>query len=167
VKRFLVALIAIAALAFSTGLGRSTTAGAADEWCWEDPIVSIDGYVVHIDIGMSISDLAKLTGPVNVTVRIPQGVPASVICVDASYFSENVNIEHSGKRWKAGDSIPVDVSVDFQATGNFKVAMQITYVAGGLNQLKQVNGSSSQGLHDRFSLPGVDSSPKDNHHPSH
>ncbi len=152
-KRFLTALVAIAALAFSTGLGRSTTAGAADEWCWEDPIVSINGHVVHIDLGMAKADLPKLTGTVQVTIFVPQGVPASVVNVDQTYFKENVRIMRSWEVWKSGEPIPVFVSVYVPSSSSVKVAMRITYDINGVHTVRQRSNSWSGYISDWFTLP--------------
>jgi hypothetical protein len=128
-------------LAIALGLLGLTTAGSprtasADDWCWADPIVSINGHTVQILTGVNGSPehIKKHVQGATVTIYVPDGVDTKLIATYSPLYPETtvfkkIKSEKSwGVRdWKKGDPIPVVVEVDFKATKKLPAAVQVKH----------------------------------------
>lgn len=90
-----------AALAAVAAGRLAAPAGAARTWCKTDPVVKIDGKVADIWLG-SYSDLhAAATGPAEIQIGVPVGVPAELLATDPGFgqlgyvvsFYEDANLK--------------------------------------------------------------------------
>jgi hypothetical protein len=76
---FLVLVVAGLALAAATEVG------AIKNWCRTDPVVAIDGELADIFVAAPVEAPTLVTGPNEVVVIVPRGVPARVILNDLGF----------------------------------------------------------------------------------
>jgi hypothetical protein len=79
-RGFLVALFAVVLT-----LVVAAPVDAGRRWCEADPIVLIAGTEVGVVTAVLEEDLPVVTGPVAVTIYVPEGVPAFLVSTDAGY----------------------------------------------------------------------------------
>ena len=103
-------------------LGASLLGGAiiqsppahGDDWCYMDPIVSINGQQTHIVVGIQGSAASVLAQNLeaDIIVTVPEGVSTAVIVPPATTpFLETLHFVHLGSY--NGGSIPVTVVTAF------------------------------------------------------
>ena len=107
-------------------------AHASADWCWDDPVISIDGRVVHIQEGV-YGDAKLVDANVKVAhvyVYVPDGVDTRVLHVTKEYFKERVHIIESDAPWRRGQPIPIRVDVEFEARADLPATLRVTYPGG-------------------------------------
>ena len=128
----------------------STTAIALAAWCWSDPVIGIQApgkaeRDLTIDVAIDSADIAKLDGPVAITVKVPSNVNARVKLMD-NVIPESVTILKTGSAWDSG-SIRVDTTIRANASSDFAIQAQFEYINGYGNAVTQlITGSSNQDL---------------------
>ncbi len=151
-KRLLASILitAIAALAVLTG-GR--IAQASWDWCFEDPIVDINGSRVTIEIGIPVSNLPDIKGPVTVRIAVPKKVDAIIVFVTNDSFQEDVRIVRTDAKWEQGEAVPVSVTARADGTTIFPVAMRVSYPDGtGGTSVATITGTANRQLRYDFWL---------------
>ncbi len=123
-------------------------ASADVAWCWNDPVVQIGTTYVSIDIGVS-GDPAKVS-IAYVTIAVPQNVSTAVLFVEKQAFNEKVSFVQTADVWRAGQPIPVTVTVSFRANQQMPAAMVISYYQGAT--IGTASGSTSVGMSAQFTL---------------
>jgi len=90
-------------------------------WCWDDPVVSLNGQVFNIQIGVLAmpSEVRRGVQVADTTLLVPRGVEASVISITNQYFRETVQII------TVPDGRTVGVIVKFQATAILPAALAV------------------------------------------
>jgi len=121
------------------------------EWCWDDPIVTINGVTLQTLIAAqgSPSSVQAAVKSANVTYIVPNGVQTNVVAVSAPFFKEKVDFQtddHS--HWTPGQPVPVTVVTSFKSKQTFPTQMQniendVTVTT---------NGSTDSGLTATFTL---------------
>jgi hypothetical protein len=83
------ALIAIGGIALSPA-----SPASADDWCWDDPILLVDGQQVNINIGVKADRQTVRTRVRNAHTKVflPRGVNASIVGYTNRYFNETAEI---------------------------------------------------------------------------
>jgi hypothetical protein len=104
----------------------------ADEWCWDDPVVSIGGKIVSINVGVHGTAAEVQAGVRSATVEItvPEDVRTSIVSTTNTHFKEVVVFRHSEKHDDDNAGTEVSVSVKFDSTKNMAAADAITYPGG-------------------------------------
>ena len=131
---------ALLGAAVAAGLGAVTVrTAAAEDWCWDDPIVEIGGKRVAIRTGVrgSRDEVEKHVDHVRVEIFTPRGVPTCLIAETENYFEERTLFRKAHKEfrqrndpWRPGDPIPVRVEVTFRATKTFPAAVVVEHRGG-------------------------------------
>lgn len=87
----------------------------ASDWCWDDPIVSINGYSVQIITGVhgEPGAVSYHVQAANVDILVPSGVSTAVLFTTATYYPEIVRFLPSGSAWSAGQDVTVTLSISF------------------------------------------------------
>jgi hypothetical protein len=69
---------------------------SADDWCWDDPILMVDGQQVNINVGVQGAPQTVRSRVLNAhtTVFLPRGVNASIVGYTNRYFRETAEIVH-------------------------------------------------------------------------
>jgi hypothetical protein len=121
---------ALAGLALLAGglVQQVPPAGAFAEWCFDDPVVSINGQQVHINNGVmdSSTSVSKDVQGASVTVSVPKGASAKIVSPTGQLFIETVVIKTTSSTWSAGP-VPVQVSTSFITKQNLQAAVQLSY----------------------------------------
>jgi hypothetical protein len=105
----------------------SRPADALDYWCWDDPLLEINGQRVSINIGVRERDLQRIRGTV-VLVVVPEGVTVKQIPTK-EYFPSWVHVLYEGKG--NNGHIPVIVqNTLITSRGNFDYQMNATIDGG-------------------------------------
>ncbi len=98
---------------------------AGETWCADDPIVSIDGRLLDIQVQMPTSQLTTMRST-TVTVVIPQNLAGHVVVDDVSAFPMQTQVVPRGKPWDGTGPIPVDVVVEVTASSDYPVRVAVT-----------------------------------------
>jgi hypothetical protein len=104
----------------------SRPADALDYWCWDDPLLEINGQRVSVNIGVRERDLPKVVGTV-VVVIVPEGVTVKHIPTKEA-FPSRVHVINQGKPNRG--HIPVIVHNTLIARGSFDYQMNATIEDG-------------------------------------
>lgn len=73
---------------------RAQPADALDVWCWDDPVLSINGRLVAINIGVREADKQKIQAA-HITVTVPAGADARVVYIENEFVTPTVTIVHA------------------------------------------------------------------------
>jgi hypothetical protein len=119
-----VMLGAIAVLARPAG-----SADASEWWCWDDPVVVINGQVIHVLTGVESRAVHRVT-MADVVITVPNGVDARMTASTAPRFPQRARLVRSGSV-NADGSIPITASVTVNGHGRFAAAIKITQPSGG------------------------------------
>jgi hypothetical protein len=154
-------LVGVAALALVCALliTPARSALAFDDFCGDDPIVSLNGHVVSIITGVygRPEDVRRNVRAAHVTIFVPEGTETRVLKTTSVYFQEHVRFQHVGRgffaargldvdddrdrdrdrnlpwlqqRPRPAAGIPVVVMVEWDASAHMRTAMFITYRGG-------------------------------------
>ena len=147
--RLFFTLLPVLAL-FSAAVAHTPSA-FADIWCFDDPVVSINGQQVKLDVGVQGSStyLRKTVSGAIVTVAVPAGVSTALVYLQKGPFPETVRFVQSATVWSTGQPIPVTVTVSFTSTAKLMTALQAQYPSG---QTKQYFGTTQTPLQFGFTL---------------
>lgn len=142
---FVLALVAAA---------RPPVASADVIWCWDDPVVLIDGRAVSISVGVYDDPLTVMNDvqAAHFTIVVPNGVSTALVASTNLYFPEYVSFERRGT-WTPGQPIPVSVRVRFDATRELPARLKVVYLAGLLPAIVEDSSTTAGRLRADFALP--------------
>lgn len=80
---------------------RATPAQALDVWCWDDPVLSINGRLVAINIGVRLPDRNKVQAA-HIVVTVPAGTDARVVYIENEFVTPTVSIVHAPAQGPGG-----------------------------------------------------------------
>ena len=91
-RRLLSVVAAIVMVASTYGLGNIMPVAHGDlAWCWDDPVVQINGHSVNITVAMWLSGAGHVNKHVPVAIIVPDGVSHSIVQnVPGEFFTEDV-----------------------------------------------------------------------------
>jgi hypothetical protein len=97
-------------------------AAAQATWCWDDPIIEVNGHRININIGVQGSPdlVARSVQHAHVTVYVPRGAEYRLIANTSTFFPESVDFVEVSRPSQIG------VTVDFTATRNLPAMMVIS-----------------------------------------
>jgi hypothetical protein len=134
-RRLSLMLVACALVA-GLALAPAGPTRAADEWCWNDPTLVINGKTVHIDIGAPVS-MKDLIFNSSITVIVPANVTASLSGTNAVNFPTTVTLVQSGT-W-AGTG-PVSVTATAVVDVSSSVAAGLKAWQSDIGTVTQTSG---------------------------
>jgi hypothetical protein len=91
-------------------------------WCWDDPIVSVQGHLLEIRTGQPLANLLTMRSTA-LTVIVPQNVSGSVVLDDVSAFPMKTTISATGPAWKGSGAIPVTIEATVTAGKSYPVQL--------------------------------------------
>lgn len=115
--RGIVAALMLLALAASLVPGRAT---GYEVWCADDPIVSVGGHLIDIQVQMPVDKLLTMRST-RLTVIVPQNVPGFVVLDDISAFPMQTTVVAGDPPWAGAGPVPVRVVVDVTAALSYPV----------------------------------------------
>ncbi len=102
---------------------------AYETWCADDPVISVNGHLVDIQVQMPLQYVLTMR-TTTLTVVIPNNVAGSVVVDDVSAFPMQTRIVASAPAWDGRGPLPVTVIVDVTATVSYPVRAVITPLTG-------------------------------------
>lgn len=144
--RFVAPLIGVVAL----GLGSMafSPSAHADDWCWNDPVVSVNGHQAAINVGIE-GDAASIAARGQlalITVSVPVGSTDKILSVQHGSFLEGVVFLPTTDASKYGNVNVTFFSLHSRATVG--TGMQITQDG----QTVTTYGSTAQGVTGHISV---------------
>jgi len=103
------------------------TAAAGETWCADDPIISVGGRLVDIQVQVPLANLLTMRST-NLTVVVPRNVNAFVVLDDISAFPMNTTISRTGPSWSGSGPLPITVNVQVSASTNYPIRVSATPV---------------------------------------
>ena len=143
-------VLVLALLLSSTGVAQGWWG-----WCWWDPVVTIDGKTVNIELAVEEAGVSSITGTVPVKVRVPKGIEATV---EEEYTFANgvvtkTQIVHGKSKGKYGLEGDIEVVVKVPTKGKEEYRMALKVSVDG-TQVAFAEGMTGKGpLSLRFSMP--------------
>lgn len=120
-RRVLLALVFLLAVA-PLFAGR---AAAYDFWCADDPIVSVDGRLVDIQVQMPVAHLATMRSTM-LTVVIPRNTFGAVLVDDVSAFPMQTTISPTAPAWDGTGALPITIVVEVTALTRYEIRVTAT-----------------------------------------
>lgn len=120
-----VALAVVCLLVSSTIAPR---AQASEWWCWDDPVVIVEGQVVQVRVGVPQSLKHRVT-LADIVVTVPYGVDAEVVAVPSPHFPQAVTMVRTA-RLAPGEDIVVSAQVTVRSQAPMTVAIKLSQASG-------------------------------------
>jgi hypothetical protein len=119
-------LIAAALLLLAMSASLMTNRVAAYEiWCADDPIVSVGGRLLDIQVQMPLDKVIAMRST-RLTVIIPQNVSGFVVLDDISAFPMQTTVISQGPAWSGAGPLPVTIVVEVTASLSYPVRVAAT-----------------------------------------
>ena len=108
------------ALIFALAPGSAAHVAAYTTWCFDDPIVSVDGPLVDIQVQMPRERVATMRST-TLTIIIPKNTTGAVVVDDVSAFPMHTTISPSGPKWDGSGSLPIRIVVEVAADTDYDI----------------------------------------------
>lgn len=105
--------------------GPGGPAAAYETWCADDPLVSIEGRLLDIQVQVPAGQLVTMRAT-TLTVVIPHNATGEVLLAGVSAFPMRTTIATTGPRWDRTGALPVTVVVKVEATARFPIRLTAT-----------------------------------------
>lgn len=102
-------------------------ASAGEFWCWDDPIISVNGNLVDIRVDLPLAKLLAMRST-TLTVVVPKNVSGAVVLNDISVFPMKTTISATGPAWSGKGSIPITINTMVTSGGSFPIQVVATPV---------------------------------------
>lgn len=119
--RYLAALI----LLLTTAIAGVPHTQAAEAWCFDDPVISINGRLLDIQVQMPVGNLFSMRATA-VTVIVPRNVSGQVVLDDVSAFPMATTISATGPAWSGAGAIPVTIQTYVTADSSYATRVVAT-----------------------------------------
>jgi hypothetical protein len=110
-KRIRIAVVPALGLVLGLSSLAAMPATHADDWCWNDPVVSVNGHQAAINVGIqgSSADMLVNVNGADIQIFVPQGSRNQILKTQNGAFTETVHFVQTGDRSKVGE---IDVRFD-------------------------------------------------------
>ena len=129
-------------------------AGAVETWCADDPVVSVNGRLVEIQVQMPTSMVATMRST-TLKVIVPKNVPAEVVVDDVGAFPMETTISPTGPKWDGDGPLPITIVVDVTASTSYEirvVATQLLTLGAPVGERTTATGTTNIPLRMSMSL---------------
>jgi hypothetical protein len=116
-------------LALALAAGPPPIIAAYDTWCFDDPVIVVDGQLIDIRVGMPPANVATVRRT-TLTVVIPRNVPGAVVVDDISAFPMTTTVSPTGPIWNGRGPLPLSVRTDVTAASAYPIAVTATPLLG-------------------------------------
>lgn len=93
-------------------------ARAVDAWCADDPVVSVNGQLLDIQLQMPLANLLTMRST-TLTVIIPSNVTGAVVLDDVSAFPMHTSVSPTGPAWSGAGAVPITIQAWVVATTSY------------------------------------------------
>ena len=100
-------------------------AEAYETWCFDDPVVSVNGRLVDIQVQMPSHKVSEMRST-KLTVVIPNNVSGSVVVDDVSAFPMQTTISPTGPKWDGSGPLSITIVVDVTTDTSYEVRVVAT-----------------------------------------
>ena len=145
--RIITAFIAFFVLAGLALAGPVSRTHADDGWCWDDPVVQINGQRLSIDLG--VQGQASSVTSASLVITVPEGVHTRLV-QSSSAFKTSVVFVHSDGSQTTGRAIPVTVAMQMNTSTPMQTGMRISHYQGSL--ITSASGPSGTTVASSFTL---------------
>ncbi len=147
--RFFLTLLPVLALCWAAAA--HSPAASADMWCFDDPVVSLNGQQVTLDVGAAGTStyLHKTIAGATITVAVPAGVSTALVLLQNKPWPETVRFVQSQTVWSPGQPLPVTVTVSFSSSAKVLTELAATFPNG---KTKFYAGTTATPLQFGFTL---------------
>jgi hypothetical protein len=127
----ILALAPLLALAlFTVGTTRQAApADAFETWCFDDPIIIVDGQLIDIRVNLPLANLLTMRST-TLTVVIPSNVKGAVVLDDVSAFPMKTVVSATGPKWSGKGNLPITVKAHVTSTKAFPIQVVATPLIG-------------------------------------
>jgi hypothetical protein len=134
-----------AALGAAAIIGDHQTTLAGRGWCRSDPLVLIGGILVDIFCTAHLTTLLRVTGPTQVVIKTPRGVPASLVLGGIGFGrGEIVRFEQSDALSRSDSGTDVEVNVSVPAPDGLEIGVEFAPRIVGILDPVRADGFSNQ-----------------------
>ncbi len=123
---------------------RARPAHADALWCFDDPVISVGGRLVDVQVQMPIANLLTMRST-TLTVVIPKNVSGAVVLNDVSAFPMRTIVSATGPAWNGSGSIPITVTANVSAWTNYPIKLTVRPVLNLSNLLSVLSASTASG----------------------
>ena len=117
-----------------------TDRASAEDWCWNDPTLSINGRAVHFLIGAPLPK-RELVRNSTLTVVVPSNVTANLAGAGVQNFPMSVTISSTGLPWSGIGPILVTATATVTVTPDVATRFRANQASVGiLNEVGGVGG---------------------------
>jgi hypothetical protein len=128
-RRFVATFLAALVLGSTMALaGTARAAHAGEWWCWDDPVLVLNGQVLHIYAGVTSNAVRRVT-LADMVITVPAGVDAKVTAANAPRFPQTARLVRAGALGADG-SVPVSATLIVNGHGRFEAALKIVQPSG-------------------------------------
>ena len=155
-RRLLLALCVPLCLVLGAMPALAGHARADEVWCFDDPVISVDGHLVDVKVEMPLANLLTMRSTAT-TVVIPKNVPGSVVLNDISAFPMQTTISRTGAAWSGHGSLPITILTTVTASQSYPARVIAEADLTGLLMLGRpatVNGITNTTMHLSMGLVG-------------
>lgn len=107
---------------------QSRTAESSDWWCWDDPVLVVNGQAVRILAGVPATD-GRLVRMAEITVVVPEGVEARLVASVSIWFPLSTRLVRAGAVGGDG-TVLVTAILTVQASGALPIALRLQQAGG-------------------------------------
>ena len=120
-NRLLSAILAVAVLAPLL----PAQVDAIETWCVDDPLVSVDGRLVDIQVQIPADHVATMRST-RLTIIVPRNAAGTVLVDDVSAFPMQTTISPSGPSWDGVGPLPLTLVVEVAASTRYPIRVVAT-----------------------------------------
>lgn len=128
VPRILPVLALVLALSSVAAL-RGGRAQAWESWCFDDPVIAVDGQLIDLRVQLPLAQLLAMRST-TLTVVIPSNVRGAVVLDDVSAFPMKTVVSPTGPAWNGKGTLPLTVTTSVSATAGFPIKVVATPLLG-------------------------------------
>src|SRR5262245_49676439 len=128
------ALLTVMAMSMTGVFSTQSTAHADWDWCFDDPLALVQGRVIDVQVGVPLTSIRNINGPVQVSLYVPSNVSANVLLSTGLLYPITTKVVRTSEVWRAGTpvNVRVDVLARSKAGTSFPVTMLVTHQNAGL-----------------------------------
>jgi hypothetical protein len=133
------------ALAATAAVGDYQSSLAGRGWCRSDPLVLIGGILVDIFCTAQLTTMLRVTGPTQIVIKTPRGVPASLVLGGIGFGrGEIVSFEQSDALSQSDSMSDVEVKVYVPAPDGLEIGVEFAPRIVGIFNPVRASGFSNQ-----------------------
>jgi hypothetical protein len=147
-RRFLAPVAGVLLLSVALTLsGTAHRVQASVWWCWDDPVVHLNGRVIHVRVGVPAPFLEAVS-VAEIVLTVPSDAEVKVNPVPSPRFTQTATIVRTAAAGPAGANT-VAVTLTVRGQGTFDVGLQVEQPGG---QAVEVYGRSNQPVSASFTV---------------